>query len=141
MILNSREIVFVEYSTERNWYNEIPSKNWLCVFVSDDRDRNYLDEVIAKILVKEVLYVCAIGNQCETVHDLVDEEIVYREVEKLYLPKHEIMTTWHHDFEEGIWFSIFAANSDDAEIEKVVFIDMTRGDRLSQIKNIVKNFI
>lgn len=51
------------------------------------------------------------------------------------------MTTWHHDFEEGIWFSIFAANSDDAEIEKVVFIDMTRGDRLSQIKNIVKNFI
>ncbi len=93
MILNSREIVFVEYSTERNWYNEIPSKNWLCVFVSDDRDRNYLDEVIAKILVKEVLYVCAIGNQCETVHDLVDEEIVYREVEKLYLPKHEIMTT------------------------------------------------
>ena len=142
MILNSREIIIVEYSTERNWYNEIPNQNWLCIFVSDDRKRKYLDEVIPKIILKNVTYICTIGNQCEEVHDLFDEEILYRqvEIEELYLPKHSIITTWHNDFYEGIWYAIFVANSDKVQIDKVVFIDMTRGHRLNQIKKIVDSF-
>ncbi|GAB4034755.1 DUF7684 family protein [Spirosoma jeollabukense] len=134
--INSREILFVEYNTAQNWYAQIPNQNWLCVLISDDRDRRYLNEVITKIIAKDVCWICTLGKQCELVHDLIDEEIVFREVdiEDLYLPKHEIMTTWHHDFEEGIWFSIIAANHDEIAIEKVILLDMTNGQRINDIQ-------
>ena len=43
------------------------------------------------------------------------------------------MTTFHHDFADGIWFSIVAAHDDDFEIETVVILDLTRGARRSDI--------
>jgi hypothetical protein len=134
--INSRDVVFVEYHTAQNWFSQLPSRNWLCVLVSDDRDRNYLDEVISKIINKNVCYLCTVGKQCELVHDLADEEIVFREVDvdKPYLPEHGIITTWHHDFEEGIWFSIIAAHHDEIEIETVAILDMTNGQRMAEIQ-------
>ncbi|GAB3017838.1 DUF7684 family protein [Spirosoma pulveris] len=135
--INSRDILLVEYTTAENWYSQIPNKNWLCVLVSDDLDRRYLDDVISKIILKDVCWIATIGNQCEGVHDLIDEEIVFREVlkvDKAYLPKHDIMTTWHHDFEDGIWFSIIAANDDEIDIEAVVILDMTNGQRMTDIQ-------
>jgi hypothetical protein len=85
-ILNNRKIRIVEYSTEQNWFDQLPNEDWLCILVVNEKPRRYLDEVISKILVKDVGYVCTIGKQCEQVHDLLDEEIVYREVEIDTLP-------------------------------------------------------
>ncbi len=104
--------------------------------MSDERDRNYLDEVISKIINKNVCYLCTVGNQCELVHDLADEEIVFRvvDIDKPYLPEHNIMTTWHHNFDEGIWFSVIAAHHDEIDIETVVILDMTSGQRLAEIQ-------
>ena len=135
--INSRDILLVEYNTAQNWYAQIPTKNWLCVLVSDNRERRYLDEVITKIILKDVCWIATVGKQCEEVHDLIDEEIVFREVEEVdkpYLPKHDIMTTWHHDFEEGIWFSIIAAHDAEIDIETVVILDMTNGQRMADIQ-------
>jgi hypothetical protein len=140
MYINSREVVLVEYNTAQNWYAQLPNHNWLCVIISDNRERRYLDEVIAKIIVKDVCWISTVGVQCELVHDLADEEIVFREVDidDLYLPKHHIMTTWHHDFREGIWFSIVAAHPEKVKIDKVVLLDMTGGSRLNEVKTILK---
>ena len=134
--INSRNVVLVEYNTDQNWFSQLPNQNWLCVLVSDDRDRNYLDEVISKIINKNVCYLCTVGKQCELVHDLADEEIAFREFDfdKPYLPEYDIMTTWHQDFEEGIWFSIIAAHHDEIEIETVVILDMTNGQRMAAIQ-------
>ena len=76
-------------------------------------------------------------------HDLIDEEIAFREVDidKPYLPKHFIMTTWHHDFSEGLWFGIFAANNDEVCIEKVLILDMTEGKELKRINDLIEEFI
>lgn len=134
--LNDRRIRFAEYSTARNWYDQLPNKDWLCVLVVNDKPRRYIDEVISKILAKDVAYVCTIGEQCELVHDLIDEEISYREVEIYdnYLPKHQIMTTWHDNFEDGIWFAIYAALNEEVEIKEIILLDMTNGSEIQRIE-------
>ncbi|WP_353722058.1 hypothetical protein [Dyadobacter sp. 676] len=139
--LYGRRVILVEYDTAMNWSSSLPNANWLCILVSDDCERRYLDEVISKIIGKDVGWVATIGNQCELVHDLIDEEIAFRQVdiEPLYLPKHDIMTTFHHDFADGIWFSIVAAHDDDFEIETVVILDLTRGARNDEIQAALKS--
>ena|SRR5690606_11478480 len=142
MTLNDREIIFVTYSTERNWTAELPKSNWLCILVDNDRQRNYIDEVISKIINNDVCYVCTVGQNCELNHDLIDEEIVFRKVDidDHYLPKHDIMTTWHTDFDEGIWFAFFAAYDENVSIDKVVILDMTNGQENDRIKNLLEEY-
>lgn len=142
MTVNNREIVFVTYSTERNWAKELPKSNWLCILVDNDRPRHYIDEVISKIIGNDVCWVLTVGHSCELTHDLMDEEIAFRQVdiENLYLPKHDIMTTWHTDFDEGIWFGIHSACVEDVQIDKVVILDMTDGKGTKRIENLLNDF-
>lgn len=142
MTLNEREIIFVTYSTERNWTNELPKSNWLCILIDNDRPRNYIDEVISKIINNDVCWVSTVGRSCEQNHDLIDEEIAHREVDvdDLYLPKHDIMTTWNHDFDEEIWFSIFSAYDENVSIEKVVILDMTEGQEKARIERLLEEY-
>ena len=139
MIISDREIIIVEYSTGTNWIEKLPHTNWLCVLVNNEKPRRYLDEVIKKIIDNNVCYVCTVGLSCELTHDLIDEEIVFREVdsEKLYLPNHLIVTTWHTDFAEGISFAILNAQHGEVEIKKVVILDMTDGKELNRINNLL----
>ncbi len=51
----------------------------------------------------------------------------------LYLPNHDIMTTWHNDFEDGIRFAIFGAHNENIEFEEVVILDMTSGEESERI--------
>ncbi|MCB9237360.1 MAG: hypothetical protein H6580_05480 [Flammeovirgaceae bacterium] len=110
--------------------------------MDNDRQRNYIDEVISKIINNDVCYVCTVGQNCELNHDLIDEEIVFRKVDidDHYLPKHDIMTTWHTDFDEGIWFAFFAAYDEDVSIDKVVILDMTNGEEKGRIKNLLEKY-
>ena len=142
MTINDREVIEVKYSTEENWIKNIPRTNWVCLLVDNDRPRRYLDEVISKIINYDVCYVCTVGQSCERTHDLIDEEIAFREVDvdKLYLPKHHIMTTWHDDFDEGIWFSIFAAHHDEVQIDKIVVLDMTDGQEMGRINKLISEY-
>jgi hypothetical protein len=142
MTLNDREIIFVTYSTERNWTADLPKANWLCILVDNNRPRNYIDEVISKIINNDVCWVSTVGQACEVNHDFIDEEIAFREVDTddLYLPKHDIMTTWHHDFDEGVWFSIFAANDEDVSIDKIVILDMTDGYENERITKLLDEY-
>ncbi|CAG5070017.1 hypothetical protein DYBT9623_02757 [Dyadobacter sp. CECT 9623] len=139
--LNNRRIDIIEYNTYTNWASQLPNSNWLCILVSDDRERRYLDEVINKIIARDVCWVAAIGNQCELLHDLVDEEVAFRgvDIDSLYLPKHDIMTTFHRDFQEGIWFSIYAAHDEEFEIETITILDLTSGKRKKEIELALEN--
>ena len=87
----------------------------------------------------DVSYVCTVGPESEKVHDLIDEEVVYREVEieNLHLPKHNIITTWHHDLDEGIWFGVFAAQHDEVEIKNIAILDLTGGSKEGDIQQVL----
>lgn len=134
--INDRKYKIIQYSTKENWTNELPNDNWLCIIVSNETERKYLDELNEKIILRNVCYVCTFGKQCEEVHDILDENIGIREVEieNNYLPNHLIVTTWHHDFEEGFWFAFNAAFNEEKEIDEVIIIDMTNGKEIPRIK-------
>lgn len=138
--INDRKYKIIQYSTKENWTNELPNDNWLCVIVSNKTERKYLDELNGKIILRNVCYVCLFGEQCEEVHDILDENIGIREVEteNNYLPSHIIITTWHYDFEEGFWFAFNAAFHEEKEIDEVIIIDMTNGKEISRIKETVE---
>ena len=48
-IINDLRIRIVGYSTEKNWFGQLPSKDWLCILVVNEKPRRYIDEVISKI--------------------------------------------------------------------------------------------
>jgi len=50
------------------------------------------------------------------------------------LPNHSLITTWHNDIEEGIWFALFAADSEEVKIKEVVIPDMTDGHETQRVK-------
>jgi hypothetical protein len=130
MTINDREISIVQYSLKEDWYKQIPNENWLCVIVEDDAPRRYLDEIICKIIEKNVCYVCCLGSTCERTHDMIDDEIVFREVDidQLYLPSHMIMTTWHDSsLKEAMWDVVNVSFHESIDINKMVFLDMTNG--------------
>ncbi len=71
---------------------------------------------------------------------MFDEEVAYREaeIENLYLPDHYILTTQHYEFEEEIWFAVFAAYDDEVDIKEVVILDMTDGVETPRIEAYIK---
>ncbi|KAA3437925.1 DUF7684 family protein [Rufibacter hautae] len=142
-LINNRKVKIVGYSTEKNWLDQLPNKEWLCAMVVNDKPRRYIDEVINKIINNDVGYVCTMGKQAELVHDLIDEEITFREseIEKPYLPKHSIITTWDIDIEEEIWFALFAAYSEEIEIKEVVILDMTDGLEMPRVETFLEKII
>jgi len=143
MIINAKDISIIRYSTSENWVKNLPNANWLCILLDNNRSRNYLNEVISKLIHHDVCYVCTIGKSCEKTHDLVDEEIIFRvvDIENPYLPKHSILTTWHTDFEEGIHFAIFSAQHERVLINKIVLLDMTEGAEISRINKLLDNYV
>lgn len=142
MTLNGRKLIPITYSTESNWFKDVPKSNWMCILVDNEQPRNNIDEVISKIINNDVCYVCTVGQSCEKNHDLIDEEIAFREVDadNLHLPSYDILTTWHTDFDEGIWFGIYAAHHDEVMIDKVVVLDMTNGMEAGIITKLIKEF-
>jgi hypothetical protein len=133
MLINQRTVSLVEYRTDKNWLAELPTQHWLCILVINEKHCVYLDELLPKLLLRNVAWVCTIGRQGEWAHDLLDEEIVVREVAGLYLPPHQVMTTWHDDFEEGIWFALFAAQGDQEALKQVAIVDLTQGQEQERV--------
>ncbi len=124
----SRKVGFVEYDISKNWINGFPTENWCLIIIADDKQTNYFNEIIKKSIDRDVGYICAIGKQHDLIHNLADEEIVFRDVdiENHYLPKHTIMTVGDEDFEEGIWFGLYCTFNDGTEIKEIVILDLTK---------------
>lgn len=129
--VNNREILYLCTKNTKNWDEQLPVNNWVALIVGDDRDIDRIADIAEKCLEKNVCYVCAIGQQCELIHDIFDELIVKREIAKrgnINSPddfENSAMTTWHNEFEEGFWFATSAAFHEYTEIKEVICLDMT----------------
>jgi hypothetical protein len=73
------------------------------------------------------MYFCAWGPGCEKAHDIYDEELVRRNVEKGL--EHCVMTTWHdyEPMEEAVWFVLFAAAVTDEYWDECSTVVVTVG--------------
>ena len=119
-------------------------KNWV-LFVIEDNIHNPILEQFADLCIdKDVLYVCAVGKACNEVDDLFDFKMVDKEQEGGKLPSwyqsddDVLMTSWHHDFDEGFWFALTTANYENLPIETVVVANLTSDSYLPTIQRLTK---
>jgi hypothetical protein len=138
--ITDRKISFVEYDTSKNWIANFPKKNWCLIIIADEKKQNYFDEIIRKSIDRNVGYICGVGKQHDLIHEMADEEIVFREVDidDYYLPKHCIMTVGDKDFENGIWFGLNLTFNNETEINEIIILDLTNKAYLKLMELIFK---
>ena len=137
--IHDRNIVYQQYNTSINWVKDFPTRKWCIAIIADEKKPAYFDEIIRKVIDRDVSYICGIGQQSDFIHDLADEELMIRDVERKYLPKHIIMTTGHNNLEEGLWFSIYATENNETEIDTIVILDVTNS-AFDNIQELIKSF-
>ncbi|MBF6640233.1 hypothetical protein IVB69_01945 [Flavobacterium sp. J49] len=126
--IHDREIKFEVYDTSKNWIAEFPTENWCLIIIAEEENKNYFDEIIRKAIDRNVGYIFSVGKQHDLIHDMADEELVFRDVdiEDHYLPKHMIMTAGVENFEDGIWQGIYITHQYETEIDQVIILDVTK---------------
>ena len=141
--INERQIIYLQTATD-NWKKGLPTSNWLALPIGHKRDKELIAEITDACLNSGVNYVCTLGQECEFIHDLFDDSIVDKRIEKgLSVAseddfEYEPMTTWHNDFDEGVWFAIHSAYDEHVSIDKIVFLDMTDNGELDRVEKAIK---
>jgi hypothetical protein len=76
---------------------QLPCPRFVLLLIHDATNRSYQDrlwDTLGHLLNAGCVYLCTWGPDCEYVHDLMDELIVMRDLEKRW--EGSIMTTWHN---------------------------------------------
>jgi hypothetical protein len=140
---NDRRLIYLQ-TKSNNWKENLPTSNWLVLPIGHNRDKELITDLTDICLDNGVTYVCTLGQECEFIHDFFDDSIVEKRIEKgLSVSseedfEYEPMTTWHEDFNEGVWFAIHAAHDDHVVIDKIVFLDMTDKGELERIERAIE---
>ncbi|MET3977602.1 hypothetical protein ABIB62_000168 [Mucilaginibacter sp. UYP25] len=129
-VINNRKLSYQKYATDINWEQAPPNSNWVAVVVVNDSNRSVLRELSNKLINSNACYVCCAGLQSELLHDMIDDEIVFREVdiENSHLPPFDIITTWDTNIDDALWYAVFTAKHDTEIIDVVVCSDTTNLD-------------
>ena len=145
---NDRQIFYTNVRTDINWFDKLPSSNWLAFTIADTADKELLNETSMMCLDKNVLYTCSAGQLGSDTEDYFDQEIVWRQVqieEQTGKPQDyetSPMTTSHKNFDEGLWFAIQSAYATAYDkyipIDKVVCIDMTQRGVKKYLTDLIK---
>lgn len=124
--INHKHILFIEFDLSQKWFELFPNSNWALVVITEEKERTHFDEIVRKAIDKNVGYIHSVGKQHNFIHELADEEIVFREVENEYLPAHLIITAGEENFEQGIWNGIYLSHHLETEIQTIFIFDTTR---------------
>jgi len=94
---------------------KLGSKRFVCL-LAWDAENVETDEIAAfvgTLLDQGAVYFCCWGQGCERTHDIVDEVVQLKEIEKG--TDSVIMTTWHDNEEltDALEFSLLSAEPDD----------------------------
>jgi hypothetical protein len=129
--------------TDPDWLDNLPTENWLVFPIGNDKDLEGYSKFADKCIDNNVLYVCAAGQNGEFIHDIFDELIVWKKIEKDEGVdtqddfENAPMTTWHNNFSEGFWFAILAAHHGRKDINKVVCVDFTTKGVKQHLTNLI----
>ncbi|AUP80395.1 hypothetical protein [Flavivirga eckloniae] len=141
--ITNRAIKFVEFDTEKNWISDFPNDNWCLILIANEKKTNYFEEIIRKSIDRNVGYICGVGKQADLIHNIADEEIVFRDIDidDHFLPKHHIMTVRYEDFENGIWFGLNLTFNSETKINQIVIVDVTKKafDKTTELINKFEN--
>ena len=142
--INNREIFYCDIRNDFSEIESFPSKNWLLFAIADRDQLGGLSSFAEKCLDRDVLYICGAGEACSEIDDAFDFVMVDRKLASLNrdLTQDDFhdspMTTWHHDFDEGFWFSVAAAYHEKELIDKVVVANLTAKNYEFRIKELLE---
>lgn len=142
----NRSILYLEIKQDLEELKGTHLKNWVLFVIEDNYHNPILDHFADLCIDKDVLCVCAAGKACSEIDDLFDLRMVIRELDggkmpSWYQSKDDVlMTTWHHDFEEGFSFVTNAAYYENFTIDTVLVVNLTADDYLPVIKHLVSKF-
>jgi hypothetical protein len=145
--INNRNILYLDIKDDLQEFEGLDLKNWV-LFIIEDNIKNPILRRFADLSIdKGVLYVCAVGKACNEIDDLFDFSMVGRKQTGGKLPSwyqsedDVLMTSWHHNFEEGFWFATTTANYEHLSIGTVLVINLTNDNYLPIIKSLTKRII
>lgn len=134
--VNDRDIQYVNIRSTPNWFEQLPSKNWVAFTIVDEADEMLLNDSTMKCLDKGVLYTCCAGQLASKTEDYFIEEIVIREIQTEELtgipPDYDKtpMYSFSNNFSEEFWFSTTLANpkinEEYLKVHIVACIDFTK---------------
>jgi hypothetical protein len=145
--INNRKILYLDIIDDLKEFESLPLQNWALLIIADSTDFEQLHSFAELSIDKDVLYVSAAGAAASQIDDLFDMAMVMRTIEESKLPswyKSEddvLMTTWHSDIENGLWFITNAAHYEDHLINTVVVANWTGEDLLPRITDLVNRII
>ena len=139
--ITSQKISYIEHDTSKNWIKDFPTENWCLIIISNEKKPRYFDEIIRKSIDRNVGYIVVIGEQHDLIHDMADEEIVFRDIdiENHYLPKHAIMTVGEEDLEVGLWFGLNYTLNEEVKINEIIILDLIKST-YTQIIELIDKF-
>jgi len=123
--VNDRQIIYIKHDFETAWYEDFPLGNWLLFAITNQKQQTLFKEISQRAIDKDIVYMCAVGQECKMFHDSFDNEIENREVESRYLPNYCILTTWDDNLEEGFWAANHASLGETEDINKIICLDLT----------------
>jgi hypothetical protein len=142
--INNRKIFYLDIEQDLQEFERLDLKNWILFVIEDDIKNPILRQFADVCIDKDVLYVCAAGKVCSELDDLFDFAMVDREQTGGKFPSWHrsvndvLMTSWHHDFEEGFWFITTTANYENQPIQTVLVINLTGDNYLPIIQSLAK---
>jgi hypothetical protein len=142
--INDRNILYLDIQQDLQPLEAANLKNWVLFVIEDNINNPILGQFADTCIDKDVLYVCMAGKACSEVDDLFDFKMVDREQTGAKLPSwyqsgdDVLMTSWHHDFEEGFWFALTTANYESLPINTVVVANLTGDNYLPIIQRLTK---
>jgi hypothetical protein len=138
--VNERIVFYQKYNENISWDKDLPNENWLVFAIVSNIKKTELSEISKKLIDNNVCYACCTREQNELLHDTIDDNIVVREIERGYPPSVDIMTTWHADVENGLWFSIYAAHNEQVQIDTIVCLNARESDLEGDLLNLLEMF-
>ena len=142
--INNRNVFYLEIRDSLEEFRRLQLQNWVVYVIEDDKNNPILSEFVEICINKDLLYMYATGKACSEIDDLFDMNLVMREIEKKPMPSwftsddDLLMTTWHHDFDEGFWYCTTLTNHDRRSIHLVLVVNLTKANYLPRIKKLTK---
>jgi hypothetical protein len=140
--------IFHLSTNDDDWFNKLPSKNWLAFVINQDADELSLNEIVKKCKSKNTLQIRVYQNSVDFEKSIqevdIDKEVAAKinspegiesYLNLLFLPK-------YHNFERGFWeitnvdeVDFLAKHSDNYD---VFCLDCNKIDSKPSLDNLIK---
>jgi hypothetical protein len=143
-ISNGRKLLYLDGLVQEHWENFLPRSKWVALPIFDTPDKTQAERIARACLDHNAVYICTLGSSCEMLHDWIDEtkvmdtvnaELMGLSLENDSLP---IMTTWHDDFDEGVWSALVAHDVTNTRVDTIVCIDMSENGQAERLTSLIE---